>query len=440
MKKIFYIGLIANLFLLQLHAQTDFWYQINSPTHDTSITSIGSLANNQIFVGTTQTTFRSTDNGISWSRFNGPCSGFRLFGSGIIFGADDIYYSPLWKSIDGGLNWRKIDTLHFASSSGQHDVDLAIVSDSIIYMLTNSADYMYHYYGFIISHSQDTAKSFVRDYYEYNSPSNCSCPMAWGYRILNVGKILLVATSKGVLRSIDGGSNWEYSNTGFPDVPLGSGNPGKSVIRIVVDSFGDVYSLLSYGAGGVYLSNDTGRSWQATGGGLPSGNSLTDLKLNSSGSLYVSSASGIYFARSPHDYWAPLNSGLGDSAVSSLGIDNTGNLLAGTSKGNLFRSYEPANDVIAVNTFRSFPYTLAQNYPNPFNPTTTIEYEVPRQSHIRISLYDLLGRELVKLVDEMKQAGRYSIVWNAAKHTSGIYFCRISADGFITTKKMILAK
>jgi len=85
-------------------------------------------------------------------------------------------------------------------------------------------------------------------------------------------------------------------------------------------------------------------------------------------------------------------------------------------------------------------YSLQQNYPNPFNPVTTISYTVPKASKITLKIFDALGKEVTTLVNEMKSAGSYHVTFNAARLASGTYFCRMEADGFTDTKKLILLK
>jgi hypothetical protein len=90
-------------------------------------------------------------------------------------------------------------------------------------------------------------------------------------------------------------------------------------------------------------------------------------------------------------------------------------------------------------------YELMQNYPNPFNPTTVILYAVPKQSHINISVYNILGQLVTTLVDESKSAGTYSTTWdgtdtNGLKVASGIYMYRFDSIDFTQSKKMILVQ
>jgi len=85
-------------------------------------------------------------------------------------------------------------------------------------------------------------------------------------------------------------------------------------------------------------------------------------------------------------------------------------------------------------------YNLSQNYPNPFNPSTMIRYSVTNSELVRIKVYDILGREVTSLVNEIKQPGTYEVQFDASGLASGIYLYRIESGSFIQTKKMILLK
>jgi len=85
-------------------------------------------------------------------------------------------------------------------------------------------------------------------------------------------------------------------------------------------------------------------------------------------------------------------------------------------------------------------FALLQNYPNPFNSITTINYSVPTEIFVTIKIYDVLGKEVTAIVEENKQAGNYKVQFNASKLVSGIYYYRMQADNYITTKKFILLK
>jgi hypothetical protein len=83
---------------------------------------------------------------------------------------------------------------------------------------------------------------------------------------------------------------------------------------------------------------------------------------------------------------------------------------------------------------------LSQNYPNPFNPSTTIEYAIPHAGFVTLKIYSTLGQEVATLVSEDHGAGRFHAVWDAAGFSSGVYFYRLSAGGYVQTRKLVLTK
>ncbi len=85
-------------------------------------------------------------------------------------------------------------------------------------------------------------------------------------------------------------------------------------------------------------------------------------------------------------------------------------------------------------------FALAQNYPNPFNPSTSISFTIPKTSHVTLSIYNLLGQQVARLVDGEKMPGEYSVEWNAANMSSGVYFYKMTAGIFTGTKKMVVMK
>ncbi|MFC1569036.1 CARDB domain-containing protein [bacterium] len=85
-------------------------------------------------------------------------------------------------------------------------------------------------------------------------------------------------------------------------------------------------------------------------------------------------------------------------------------------------------------------FNLHQNFPNPFNPSTTIRYTVPKICSVTLTIYDLLGREILTLVNETRTPGEYSTIWDGQGQATGIYLVRLTAGDFIETKKLILQK
>ena len=90
-------------------------------------------------------------------------------------------------------------------------------------------------------------------------------------------------------------------------------------------------------------------------------------------------------------------------------------------------------------------FALFQNYPNPFNPTTTIEYNVAKPGLLTLKIYNLIGQEIITLVEKKQGAGKYKIEWNGLDSNgyavgTGLYFVRMVTGEFITSKKILLLK
>jgi hypothetical protein len=85
-------------------------------------------------------------------------------------------------------------------------------------------------------------------------------------------------------------------------------------------------------------------------------------------------------------------------------------------------------------------YALHPNWPNPFNPTTTIRYDVRQSGRVQLTIFNLLGQEVTRLVDGRHLAGTYTVSWNADNFPSGIYLCRMEAPGFMQTRRLVLVK
>jgi hypothetical protein len=85
-------------------------------------------------------------------------------------------------------------------------------------------------------------------------------------------------------------------------------------------------------------------------------------------------------------------------------------------------------------------FVLSQNYPNPFNPTTSIQYQIPTGSKVKIVVYDVLGKQVSVLVNEYQNAGTYTTNFDASKLASGIYLYRMEAGNFVKVNKMLLLK
>ncbi len=83
---------------------------------------------------------------------------------------------------------------------------------------------------------------------------------------------------------------------------------------------------------------------------------------------------------------------------------------------------------------------LQQNYPNPFNPSTTLSFELPFQTRVSLTIYDLMGKTIIVLLNKELKPGIHSVAWNASRYSSGVYFYILQGKGFRITKQMLLIK
>ena len=136
----------------------------------------------------------------------------------------------------------------------------------------------------------------------------------------------------------------------------------------------------------------------------------------------------------------------GTSALNSVTMLRSADLSAQLAYDSDFKTFE----IVAVDHDESnlpVGWSLEENYPNPFNPSTTIEYSLHQPGDVSLIVYDLLGKEVARLVDEAQQSGSYKISWDASNISSGIYFYRLQvrqpggrAGDFVETRKMVLLK
>ena len=105
------------------------------------------------------------------------------------------------------------------------------------------------------------------------------------------------------------------------------------------------------------------------------------------------------------------------------------------------RVYAPSvTSVAASGAALPAAYVLEQNYPNPFNPSTAIRFYVPEAAMVTLAVYDVLGRTVSTLIHEMKSPGQYTVHWNAAAMTSGMYFYRLEAGSYSSTRRLVVQK
>ena len=98
------------------------------------------------------------------------------------------------------------------------------------------------------------------------------------------------------------------------------------------------------------------------------------------------------------------------------------------------------SDEIEIDIEQPSVFYLGQNYPNPFNPSTNIKYSIPADGLVTLKVYDLLGKEVVTLVNDYKQAGTFDVVFDGSNLASGVYYYQLITGELTATKKLMLTK
>jgi hypothetical protein len=168
--------------------------------------------------------------------------------------------------------------------------------------------------------------------------------------------------------------------------------------------------------------------------------------LTSQGSVYSSSDGGSSWTKlTTTGLPATVSPGVSISAITATSTDlflynqtQTGSTVD-ESKTGLYRIGISPTSIVSFDTLPS-QFSLSQNYPNPFNPTTKIHFSIPKSERVSLKVFDIMGREVANLVDELLPAGNYSYNFDGAKLSSGIYLYQFKSGGFVLTRKMNLIK
>ncbi|MCX6164668.1 MAG: T9SS type A sorting domain-containing protein, partial [Ignavibacteriae bacterium] len=159
------------------------------------------------------------------------------------------------------------------------------------------------------------------------------------------------------------------------------------------------------------------------------------IKFTGAGPRYVGTGSPPYSVYS--DSNLTLITGDGRSAP----FTTTGSWFASRAMVGVIR-YVVSTPTGVINVSSEIPdgFKLSQNYPNPFNPTTNIKYQIPKNSFVSLKVYNSIGKEVAVLVNKSLSPGTYETTFDASKYPSGVYFYKLTTDGFSETKRMVLIK
>jgi subtilisin family serine protease len=160
----------------------------------------------------------------------------------------------------------------------------------------------------------------------------------------------------------------------------------------------------------------------------------------SSAGPHVVGAAALILQADPEPSHGKVRALLRAGAIADDFTGTVPNATWGFGKLRIENSLRQIITTVATNETVPQSWHLAQNFPNPFNPTTHIVFSVPHGEHVSLKIYDVQGREVATLVNEVKVPGTYGIVWDASKFASGVYFYRLSGATFAATKKLVLVR
>jgi photosystem II stability/assembly factor-like uncharacterized protein len=264
-----------------------------------------------------------------------------------------------------------------------------------------------------------------------------------------------------VFRTNDAGATWTAVVNGIPQASTDN-NPVRCLSVSNLDTsvvLAGLFENATALTGGMYLTSNGGQLWAKKHTGLVDTVNLLPraclIKPGSSTEFFVgldrsagTGSIGVYRSTNAGTSWTSFNGGamLSTYSVRVLAYKTSGNptLFAGCSSTTggrgLFDYSWLASGISNSNSGIPTTYDLSQNYPNPFNPVTQISFQLPVSGYVKISVYDILGREITVLVNDYMKAGYYDVGFNGSEFSSGIYFYRMYSEKYVSTKKMILTK
>jgi hypothetical protein len=219
--------------------------------------------------------------------------------------------------------------------------------------------------------------------------------------------------------------------------------PSNTVLAIAIDGQGNKWIGTSRG-----LVKFDGVNWSVynkSNSGLPD-NWVWAIAIDGQGNKWIGTSRGLAkFDGVNWTVYKTSNSGLPNNYVRAIAIDGQGNKWIGIDDGGLAVFREggviiPPVEVKEKSNEIPTNFALYQNYPNPFNPTTTIEFDIPERTNVKLIVYDILGREIETLIDKELEPGKYKLNFNATDLPSGVYFYTLRTPKSIQTKKMLLIK
>lgn len=248
-----------------------------------------------------------------------------------------------------------------------------------------------------------------------------------------------VATRAKLFRTTNSGTTWSNITGTLPNrylIDIAVHPADRDIAYVTASGFGTSH---------LYRTTDGGATWSDAGAGLPDvPTSAVVIDPGLPDHLYVGNDLGVYVSTNGGGTWSSYSDGLYDATlVMDLSISPSNRAIRAVTHGNGVFERPLLDASVAV---RPSPGTLPpsfqlmQNYPNPFNPLTTVGFELPERSMVRLSVFDLTGREVAVLTDGIREAGAYRVTFDGSRLASGTYVCRLQAGAYVASRKMQLVK
>jgi photosystem II stability/assembly factor-like uncharacterized protein len=273
-----------------------------------------------------------------------------------------------------------------------------------------------------------------------------------GTRLGTVTTIAVAPSNSNVVYAgTDDSHVWVTSDYGTTWTDVSGPLPYRWVTRVVVDPKDENIVYVAFSGlkwkdpqPHVFRSSDMGQGWTDISSNLPDApvNAFA-VDYNDQSILYLGNDVGMYVSFNTGVSWEFLGEGLPVVTIGDIKIHPTENsLIAGTYGRSMYKL--DLNLLTGINADKTSNivnnFELEQNYPNPFNPTTNIRFRISKGAYITLKVYDILGNEVATLIDEKKSAGEYETEFAGYGLASGVYFYRLQSGNFIRTMKMLLIK
>jgi len=415
------IKIILLVFLFSSNALSQ-WIPLNSGT-TVNLNSVHFIdLQTGYAVGASGTVIKTTNSGLNWTSLN-TGSNVDLFSvyffnttTGLSCGGNGIHGNGIiLKTTNGGENWNVIKSgtdlclysLHFYNNT----VGICSGFSRIVLYTTNGGNNW-------MSGTDPSELSVFRSSFMVNASTGYCVGAVW------------IDTE--VAKSTNGGANWLHCGNIFEFFIHNDLHFFDSENGIVVSTAGGTTG------GGIFRTTNGGANWfvvQYYSYGLFG----VDFPVPTIG--YAVGGNGYIIKSTNNGYrWSQQISGVSSTLNAVDFIDSLNGFTVGDS-GTVLKTTNGGITFILKNLNESpLSYKLYQNHPNPFNPVTNIKFELPKSTQIKLTLFDVLGREVATLVKDQLSPGTYDFKWDGSNYPSGVYFYRLEAGDYVETRKMILLK